>query len=276
MTSSPFRVETVPVRRTGRWPVVIAALAVALVVVSIVKPWSGGDPSRADQADLPSPSPAPVAVNAAADAPAVTSSAPGRPETARGIVAADPAPLTPGQVACGSSDWRIVTLGDFGRWTVRTWIAITPVAASGPADPAIPDLSLGASDVAGLGACAPSTSPVAPGRASRIVEAWRRGPGGVTTATATTTPPVGTGPPGATATETAASYQRVTLAQLDSPPSGGLPSTQLTPTSVTELSRPVPAAQRGRWPAGRYVLLLGSPDVGGDRWIAVDIGGAGK
>jgi hypothetical protein len=38
MTSPPFRVETVPVRRTGRGPVVIAALAMTLVVASIVKP----------------------------------------------------------------------------------------------------------------------------------------------------------------------------------------------------------------------------------------------
>ena len=56
MTSPPIRVETVPVRRTGRWPVVIAALAVTLVAASILKPWggAGSDPSDGTLA-LPSP-----------------------------------------------------------------------------------------------------------------------------------------------------------------------------------------------------------------------------
>jgi hypothetical protein len=159
--------------------------------------------------------------------------------------------------------------------------AITPVEAGGPGDPSIPVLSLGESDVAGLGACAPSTSPVAPGRASRIVEAWRRDLAGATTTTAATAPPDATPPSGAAAsatdggTGTAATWERVTIAQLDPLSSGGPAATRLTPVSVTELYRPVPASQRGRWPAGRYVLLLASPDAGADRWIAVDIG-AGK
>ena len=274
MTSPPFRVETVPVRRMGRGPIVIAALAVTLIAASIVKPWAGTDPGALDRAQELA-SPASVAVNVAIDAPADASSAPGRLVTAPGIAAADPAPLAPGQVECGSSDWRIVTLGDFGRWTVRTWIAITPVAASGPADPTIPDLSLGASDIAGLGACAPSASPISPGHASRIIEAWRRGAGGVTTTRAPAAPP-GTPATLTAETVTAATYERVTLAQLDPLPSGGPIATRVTRENVTELFRPVPASQRGRWPAGRYVLLLASPDAGGDRWIAIDVGDAGK
>jgi hypothetical protein len=255
MTSPPFRVETVPVRRTGRGPVVIAALAATLVAVSIVKPWSGADPGTADPArDFASP--AVVAVNPVVDAPAapspaVVSPAPGQPEAAQGIAVAETAPLAPGQVACGSSGWDLVTLGSFLRWTVRTLTAIAPLGAGGPGDPSIPVLSLGESDVAGLGACAPSISPVAPGRASRIVEAWRRDVAGATT------------------------WERLTLAQLDPLPSGGPAATRLTPSSVTELFRPVPASQHGRWPAGRYVLLLASPDAGADRWIGIDIG-AGK
>ncbi len=69
-------------------------------------------------------------------------------------------------------------------------------------------------------------------------------------------------------------WERVTLAQLDPLPSGGPAVTRRTPVSVTELSRPVPASQHGRWPAGRYVLVLASPDAGADRWIVVDIDGA--
>jgi hypothetical protein len=296
MTSPPFRVETVPVRRTGRGPVVIAALAATLVAVSIVKPWSGADPGTADPSrDFASP--AAVAVNPVVDAPVAplprdASPPPGHLGPAQGIAAAESAPLAPGQVDCGSSGWDLVTLGSFLRWTVRTLTAITPVDAGGPGDPSIPVLSLGESDVAGLGACAPSISPVALGRASRIVEAWRRGPAGATTTTAATatadaTMLDATAPPGVTAlsgatapatdrgTGAAATWERVTLAQLDPLPSGGPAATRLTPASVTELFRPVPASQHGRWPAGRYVLLLASPDAGADRWIAVDIG-AGK
>jgi len=296
MTSPPFRVETVPVRRTGRGPVVIAALAATLVAVSIVKPWSGADPGTADPSrDFASP--AAVAVNPVVDAPVAplprdASPPPGHLGPAQGIAAAESAPLAPGQVDCGSSGWDLVTLGSFLRWTVRTLTAITPVDAGGPGDSSIPVLSLGESDVAGMGACAPSISPVAPGRASRIVEAWRRGPAGATTTTAATAPPGATMPgvalpPGVTAPSGAAApatdggtgsgptWERVTLAQLDPLPSGGPAATRLTPTSVTELFRPVPASQHGRWPAGRYVLLLASPDAGADRWIAVDIG-AGK
>jgi hypothetical protein len=73
--------------------------------------------------------------------------------------------------------------------------------------------------------------------------------------------------------------KRVALSDLDVLPLGGPvggpaapPSS--APASVVELVRPFPATQRGRWPAGRYVLLLASPDAGPDRWIAVDIGTA--
>jgi len=58
-------------------------------------------------------------------------------------------------------------------------------------------------------------------------------------------------------------------------PAGGPAEPRSTaPASVVELVCPFPTAQRGRWPAGRYVLLLASPDPGPDRWIAVDIGTA--
>lgn len=248
MTSPPFRVETVPVRRGGRLPMAIAGLVVALVAVAIAKPWAGADQAQPDQAPA-------SALLVAVDAPKPTSLPPGAADAAEAIVAAKRAQLAAGQVECGSSDWRIVTLGDFVGWTARTWIAITPVEAAGPGDASIPDLWLGESDIAGLGACAPSASPGAVGRASRIVAAWRQSADGTGTA----------------------AFGRVTLAELDPLPSGGPAGTRSpAPRSVTELFRPVPAAPRGRWPAGRYVLLLASPDPDSGRWIAVDIGGAGK
>lgn len=109
MTSPPIRVETVRVRNTGRRPMIAAALAVTLVAVSIVKPWAGGDPAQ--------PGPAPASpMPAVAIAPVPTASAPGPAESAQTVdtfAAATPGPLAPGQIGCGSSDWRIVTLGDF-------------------------------------------------------------------------------------------------------------------------------------------------------------------
>jgi len=250
MTSPPFRVETVPVRRASRLPMAVIALAAVMVVASIVKPWAGSDQTQLDRVP---PSPLPAAVTA----PLPTSSPRGPAETPAALVAASPAPLAPGQVDCGSSGWELVTLGSFLRWTVRTWTAITPVEAGGPGDPSIPVLWLGESDVAGMGACAPAAWPGAPSPASRIVAAWQRSGGGATTAT----------------------FGRVALSDLDVLPLGGPaggsaapPST--APASVVELVRPFPATQRGRWPAGRYVLLLASPGAGPDRWIAVDIGTA--
>jgi len=246
ITSPPFRVETIRVRHAGRRPMMVAALAVALVAVSIIKPWAGTgqaqpDPSRA------SPIPAGVVE------PMPTASAPGLAETGEASTGTAPGPLAPGQVDCGSADWRIVTLGDFLGWTVRTWIAITPVEADGPGDSSIPDLALGESDIVGLGACAPSAWAGAPGRASRIVAAWRISADGATTS----------------------KFGRVALAPLDPLPPDGLAGTRpAVPLPVAELVRPITAAQGGRWPAGRYVLLLASPDASPGRWISVVIGHA--
>lgn len=260
MTSPPIRVETVPVRRAGRWPALLVGLAAVLVGLAIVKPWGGADDGRADPV---APSPLAVALATVVASPAAQVSAPAA------VVSADAAPvaLLPGQVACDTLDWQLVTLGTLLRWTVRTWTPITPVEASGAADPSIPDLSLGSSDVVGMGACAPSNGSERTGTASRIVAAWRQG-------AATGLPAAAGG--AATGGAAASAFGRVGLADLDRLSAGGLAAaTSLRPASVAELVRPFPATQRGRWPAGHYVLLLASPDAGPDRWIAVDIGTAG-
>lgn len=229
----------------------IAALVAVMVVLSILKPWAGTDQAQVDRA--------PARLVSAADiAPLPTSSSPGSAENPARSTIASAASLAPGQVDCDSSDWSIVTLGSFLRWTVRTWIAIAPVQAGGPADPLIPAVALDESDVAGMGACAPATSG-ALGRASRIVAAWRRSAGNATTAT----------------------FERVALSDLDNlhpvGPGGGrgAPSSA-APMNVGELVRPSAAGPRGRWPAGRYVLLLASPDPGLDLWVAVDIAAASR
>ena len=172
MTSPPISVETVPVRRAGRWPALLVGLAGVLVGLAIVKPWGGADVGRTDPV---APSPLAVALAPVPASPAALARVPADRRRRRRARRRRAGGVPPGQVACGSSDWRIVTLGSFGRWTVRSWTAITPVEASGAADPSIPVLSLGSSDVVGMGACAPSNGPEGTGRASRIVAAWRQG-----------------------------------------------------------------------------------------------------
>jgi hypothetical protein len=262
MTSPPVRVETVRVRHAGRGPVAVAALVVTLVAVSIVKPWAGPGPAQLDAESASpmtaTPGPRPASPAAALDASAAPSGAPGSTESALGAEAflvARADVLTPGQIQCGSAEWRIVTLGGFARWTVRTSIAIEPVEADGPGDASIPDLALGDSDVAGLGACAPRSGAGAPGRASRIVAAWRISSG----------------------QDAAATFGPVPLADLDPLPSGGpIGARPGASRAVAELVRPIITERSGRWPAGRYVLLLASPDAGPDRWIGIDIGPAGS
>jgi hypothetical protein len=249
MTSPPIRVETVRVRNAGRRPLVIAVVLLGLVALSIVKPWAGPDPVR------PAESPAPIP--AAFVLPLAPSSARDSAEaalTAGVLRATEPSPLAPGQIACGSADWRIVTLGGFTDWTVRTWIAIAPVEASGPGDASIPVLSLGHSDVAGLGACASAGGVAAPGRASRIVAAWQK----------------------SAANTAIATFRQVPLADLDALSSGGPAGARPgARRPVAELVRPVSAAPDGRWPAGLYVLRLASPDASPDRWIGVEFAAPG-
>ena len=250
MTSPPIRVETVRVRSTGRRPMVIAVVVLALVAVSIVKPWAGPDPAP----------PVPIAAAsfpATVRLPLAPSSGRDLAEAARtaGVLpATPPAALAPGQIACGPADWRIVTLGGFADWTVRSWIAIAPVEASGPGDASIPVLSLGHSDVAGLGACASAGGVAAPGRASRIIAAWRKGAAGTGSGT----------------------LRQVALADLDPLSSGGPPGARSgVRRPAAELVRPVAAAAGGRWPVGLYVLRLASPDASPDRWICIEIGDPG-
>ena len=148
-----------------------------------------------------------------------------------------------------------MTLGGFARWTVRTSIVIAPVEADGPGDASIPHLALGDADVAGVGACAPRGPAGAPGRASRIVAAWRMSDDAAPSAT----------------------FAPMALADLDPLPSGGpIGARPGASRAVAELVRPVDAKQDGRWPAGQYVLLLASPDAGPDRWIGIEIGAAGS
>ena len=252
MTSPPIRVETVPVRRAGPLPALLVGLAAVLVGLAIVKPWGSADNGRKSTRSRRARSrsrshhqlhrlprevrPTPAAVVA---------------------VVAAPVALLPGQVACDASDWEIVALGSLLRWTVRSWTPIAPVEASGAADPFDP------------GPLARRLGRRRDGRL-RAVERVASEPG----RRAGSSPPGGRAPRRVEPRRRA--FGRVGLADLDRLPAGALGG-HITTAGERRGAGPArpPATQRGRWPAGHYVLLLAAPDGGPDRWIAVDIGAAG-
>ena len=145
------RPHAIAVQRPARWPIQVAVLLTASVLIALVKPWAWLplDPAGVD------PSFVPVATTAG---PTAT-----RDTTAEGIAA---------PFCLGAGAWRIASLE---RWPqdVRVWRAIDPSArASGPQDARIVRVPIVAVEVHGLGWCAPVTGdrrPVGP----ITVTGWR-------------------------------------------------------------------------------------------------------
>jgi len=134
------------VRVGGSSPITPAwiALAAGVVAMLVVKPWGGGDTTTT------APHPSTVAQAAIASIAAPASSP---PRSAGEIIADD---------CRAPSGWRIYTTERWRGQTVRIWWAIEPVAATSPADPRIPYLSIVAEDVPALGYCAPLYGPGRP------------------------------------------------------------------------------------------------------------------
>jgi hypothetical protein len=92
------------------------------------------------------------------------------------------------------SSWRTFSLQRWDDQTVRAWVAIEPVPAVGPTDPAIPFVAVIASGVLALGYCAPVVGPERPA-AGATMAAWRLADDGATAerlAPQRTVPPVAT------------------------------------------------------------------------------------
>jgi hypothetical protein len=220
---------------------VVIVVLVAVIVVLVVRPWGDGGP--------------PVAVGPESTNTGVLT----RPGTSPGVathVSALPA-VSPGaatstpalrQVSCGSPDgWRATTVQ---RWPdrilpVRSWIAIDPVAAVGPADPAIPLAPVAAGVVTAIGYCAPLQARLQP-------------------------------PPGAVATLwmlTPTGPRRLSPVSLDLE---SLYRQGVLWRPAPELAAIPRDGGASAWPPGRYVVEIADPSHAFDRWLGIEILGLGQ
>lgn len=140
---------------------VLVTLAVLGILIALWKPWAGegtggptaeraARPGPAEPRDRSRPAPSPLS-----------------PEPTR----------DPSAIPCiGRTGWRVVAVErNQGRET-RTWIAVEPVAASGPGERAIPVVRVVTERLLGLGFCTPEESDTAWGRLRASL--WRIDPSG--------------------------------------------------------------------------------------------------
>jgi hypothetical protein len=200
---------------------ILIGVLVGIIVLLVVRPWGEGSGVP------PGVSPDVLAGGSPTLVPGATGA--GTP------VPADPyADLW---VTCGSpSGWRAATIQDWGGRvsSIRTWIAIDPVAATGPLDTAIPFAPVATSRVTAIGFCSP-------------LDEERR-------------PPL-------TATAALWAIEDGVATALAPPPLE--PS---TPNALGGLWRPPPGIGGGAaWVPGRYVIEIGSPTGGYRRWLGIEI-----
>jgi hypothetical protein len=156
--NEPTAVPTAPVAARRPLPRRAVVAVVAVVAVTLIRPW--GDATS-------SPAPA-TRVSDASELALLPTPTP------------EPAPsLLPDEIACPPSGWQVVSLDRLGTWTVRSWVPADIVAASGPLDPRVRRMTLESPEVLAIGACAPPTvagdgaaparwaRPAAPGLAPR-------------------------------------------------------------------------------------------------------------
>lgn len=137
------------VGRAGRGPAVVGALVVGAFLLGLVRPWDLLVPSAADGPPAPGMTAAPV-VSGASDGAVIS----GPDATSR---SGQTPPSVPARaLTCAfPSQWRTATIEDWNGRQARVWKAATVVAASGPADPAIPLEPIVAATITAIGWCAP-------------------------------------------------------------------------------------------------------------------------
>jgi hypothetical protein len=162
--NAPPPVPTAPVASRRAWPRRAAIGLVAVVVITLIRPWGVATAP-------PSASPR---VSDAADLALLPTPTPGAAPS-----------LLPDEIACPPAGWQLVSLDRLGTWTVRSWVPADIVAASGPLDPRVPRMTLESPEVLAIGACAPpivaSDGRLLPGGPARLLRAWRLDAGAATT-----------------------------------------------------------------------------------------------
>lgn len=216
----------------------VIVILVAVIVLLLIRPWGGGG------------GPAAVApVSTFAVESALAGSGSGSAAVNAAAKSATPAPGAGSErpaarhVSCGSQDgWRATTVQQWPDRVlpVRSWIAIVPTEATGPADPAIPLAPVAANRVTAIGYCAPLEAQLQP-PAGASATLWTLAPDGAMRLT-----PVGLDP---------VSLVRQGVLWLPAPELASVPR------------EGGPAA----WPAGRYVIEIADPGRGFDRWLGIEI-----
>jgi hypothetical protein len=211
----------------------ILALIVAAMLVGIVRPWDlVPGPRSAARGDVAPSAGGPVVGPAQDPTPAGTAPPPS-------AMVEDPYAAL--WTTCGSpSGWRAATIQQWaGRaGPIRSWIAIEPVAATGPLDPGIPFAPVATDAVTAIGFCSPLADSARPPVSARAT-LWALAGGG---------------------------------ARLVDPPL----VEPAQPSALGGLWQPPPELAVtldgfDAWPAGRYVLEIRSPDGPFDRWLGIEI-----
>jgi hypothetical protein len=215
-----------PVSLAGRRPPIErwAVIAAAILVIVVAKPWqSPGDGSGA------------------AGSTTVSRHATEPPAGASPAASDDPAAVTVAAFCLNTRSWLVAsverTVGHAGDQRIHVWRVLEPApAASGPDDPAIPDVSIVSEGLTELGWCAPivgDEKPVPPVDLS----VWLRAPGGARLVT------LDSSRPASDHTPYGAMYR---------PPGKG------------------PSSKAAAWPDGTYVFRYREGD-GRERWFAIEV-----
>jgi hypothetical protein len=230
----------VPSHRPG-WPLeTLATLVVALVVLTIVKPWDA-PPAAAPLI--------PLQPQRSEVGPAAT-----QDRSAEGI--AEPVCLgTAGWRLATIERWRLVIAGAIEIQKVSVWRAMTPLGGSSeaeaptdPTDSRIPIIAVAGEEIDAVGWCAPADGPAKPiGPAD--VTLWRVDPAGPVVA------PVHRILPASGTTQFAALYAGVA----DCSGSPACPGSQGGPLVAPS------------WTAGRYVFRYVDRGAGQAWWFGADI-----
>ncbi len=161
--NAPPPVPTAPVASRRPWPRRVAIALLAVVAVTLVRPWGGAT----------APPPVSQRPSDAAELALLPTPTPGAAPS-----------LLPDEIACPPVGWQLVSLDRLGTWTVRSWVPADIVAATGPLDPRIRRMTLESPDVLAIGACAPPVvaddGRLLQGGPARLLRVWRLDRGGPT------------------------------------------------------------------------------------------------